>query len=55
MKGKTKFANKFQMDLNNVNPNNGNLAKINSKYMHFIFFKIVKIEPANKVQSLFSE
>jgi hypothetical protein len=41
------------MDLKNINPNGGNVTKRNSKSIQFFFFKIVKIEPANKVQSFF--
>jgi hypothetical protein len=44
------------MDFKNVNPNGGNVAKNNSKSMQVLsFLKIVKIEPANKVQSFFSK
>jgi hypothetical protein len=37
MKRKTEFANKFQMDLKSINPNNGNVAERNSKFMQFLF------------------
>jgi hypothetical protein len=43
------------MDFKNVNPNSGNVVERNSKSMQFFFLKIVKIEPPNKVQSVFSE
>jgi hypothetical protein len=55
MKGKNGIANEFQMDFKNVNSNGGNVAKRNSKSMQFFFLKIVKIEPANKVQSFVLE
>jgi hypothetical protein len=40
------------MDLKNVDPNSGNVAKKIQSLYNFSFLKIVKIEPANKVQSL---
>jgi hypothetical protein len=43
------------MDLKNMDPNDGNVAERNSKSMQFFFLEIVKIEPANKVQSFFSK
>jgi hypothetical protein len=44
------------MDLKNVDSKGGNVAERNSKSMQFFFLlKIVKIEPANKVQSFFSK
>jgi hypothetical protein len=43
------------MDLKNVDPNGGNVEERNSKSMQFSFLKIVKIEPANKVQCFFPE
>jgi hypothetical protein len=42
------------MDLKNVDPNGGNVEERNS-ICNFSFLKVVKIEPANKVQSFFSE
>jgi hypothetical protein len=44
------------MDLKNVDPNGGNIEERNSKSMQFYFIsKIIKNEPANKVQSFFQE
>jgi hypothetical protein len=43
------------MDFKNVDPNGGNVAERNSKSMQFFFLEIVKIEPANTVQSFFLE
>jgi hypothetical protein len=53
MKGNTKLLTNFKWILKNADPNSGNAAERNSKSMQFFFLKIVKIEPANKVQSLF--
>jgi hypothetical protein len=39
MKGKNGIANEFQMDLKNVNPNDGNVAKRNLKFMQFFFLE----------------
>jgi hypothetical protein len=56
MKGKTELLMNFKWNLKNIKPNGGNVAERNSKSMQFFsFLKIVKIEPANKVQSFFSE
>jgi hypothetical protein len=52
---KNGISNKFQVDLKKFDPNGGNVVERNSKSMQFFFLKIVKIEPANKVQSCFSE
>ena len=38
MNGKHGIANKFQMDLKNIDPNGGNVARSNSKSMQFLFF-----------------
>jgi hypothetical protein len=43
------------MDFKNVDPNGGNVAERNSKSTQFSFVKIIKIEPVNKVQSIFSK
>jgi hypothetical protein len=51
-KRKNGIANKFQFF---KNPNDGNVVERNSKYVQFFFLKIVKIEPANKVQTYFLE
>jgi hypothetical protein len=47
------FANEFQIDLRNIDPTSGNVAKRNLESKQFYFLKIVKIEPTNKVQSFF--
>jgi hypothetical protein len=48
MQGDTELLLNFNFFFNS---NSGNVAERNSKSMQFLFFlKIVKIEPANKVQ-----
>jgi hypothetical protein len=39
MKGKNGIANKFQMDLKNINPNGGNVVERNPKYVQFFFLE----------------
>jgi hypothetical protein len=36
---KNGIANKFQMDLKNIDPNSGNVAERNSKSMQFFFLE----------------
>jgi hypothetical protein len=36
---KNRIANKFQMDLKNINPNGGNVEEGNSKSMQFFFLE----------------
>jgi hypothetical protein len=50
MKEKKGIANKFEIF---SDPNSGNVVGRNSKSMQFSFLKIVKIEPAIKVQIFF--
>jgi hypothetical protein len=56
MKGKNWIANKFQIDLKNVDPNGGNVAKKKFKvYAIFLSWKLLKLRPQTRFKVFFQK